>query len=175
MSDVLLLDLIQDLPYSKVIAEYSRLYVDVEKYWDNKKEEMAKYGMGAVYRKDYLGRPLHHPDREYMARAKRYYDAHHARLRREIQDKEGDVLLIDLHSFNDEMADIANEGPYPDICIGFNDDHDELLIELIERFFEAKGLSHARNFPYRGSMSVPSIEGKKVTSIMIEIHKRVYL
>ena len=176
MSDVLLLEIIQNLYYPTVAAEYSRLYVDVEKYWDNEKEEMAKYGMGALYTKDYLGRTLRHSlDPEYMAWAKRYYDAHHKKLRRTIMDQKGDVLLIDLHSFNTAMADVANHGPYPDVCIGFNKDHDELLVELVEGFCEAKGLSHARNFPYKGSMTVPPIKGKKIRSIMIEINKRVYL
>ena len=89
---------------------------------------------------------------------------------------EEDVLLIDLHSFGPDIASVISKGPYPDICIGYNygDENGELISE-IERFCNAHGLTHQRNFPYSGSMTVPNIKGKTVRSIMIEINKRVYL
>ena len=176
MSDVLLLDLIKGLPYEKVVAPYSRLYCDVERYWDDAKESMSKYGMGAVYTKDYLGRTIRKEDEDYKAKVKEYYDKHHSSLFETVKSAKGDVLLIDLHSFGPNIASVIGKGPYPDICIGYNDgEKDQELIREIERFCDSCYLSHQRNFPYSGSMTVPEIKGKRVRSIMIEINKRVYL
>lgn len=176
MSDVLLLDLVKDLPYEKVVAPYSRLYCDVERFWDNIKERMSEYGMGAVYTKDYLGRTLRKEDKLYKAKVKEYYDRHHSSLFEAVKRAEGDVLLIDLHSFGPDIASVISKGPYPDICIGYNEgDDNEELINEIERFCDEYGLTHQRNFPYSGSMTVSNKKGKTVRSIMIEINKRVYL
>jgi len=176
MSDVLLLDLVKGLPYEKVVAQYSRLYCDVERYWDNIKERMSEYGMGAVYTKDYLGRTLRREDKEYKAKVKEYYDRHHSSLFEAVKRAEGDVLLIDLHSFGPDVASVISKGPYPDICIGYNEgDDNEELINEIERFCDEYGLTHQRNFPYSGSMTVPETKRKTIRSIMIEINKRVYL
>ena len=176
MSDVLLLDLVKDLPHEKVVATYSRLYCDVERYWDDTKEKMSEYGMGAFYTKDYLGRTLRRENKEHKAKAKKYYDKHHSSLLEAVKRTKGDVLLIDLHSFGPDIASVIAKGPYPDICIGYNEgDENEELISEIERFCDARGFTHQRNFPYTGSMTVPNIKGKTVRSIMIEINKRVYL
>lgn len=176
MSDVLLLDLIRGLPYPKVVAPYSRLYCDVERYWDERKETMAKFGMGAIYTKNYLGHPLKTVTEAYKRSIKPYYDGHHRLLQTTIEAQKGDVLLIDLHSFGSEMANVIAKGPYPDICIGYNQgEQDEALIRLIEAYCDKKGLTHQRNYPYVGSMTVPPISGKTVRSVMIEINKRVYL
>ena len=176
MSDVLLLDLVKGLPYEKVVAPYSRLYCDVERYWDDNKERMSKYGMGAVYTKDYLGRALRRENKEYKAKVKKYYDRHHSSLLEAVKRMEGDILLIDIHSFGPDIASVIAKGPYPDICIGYNEgnENEELICE-IESFCDAYSLAHQRNFPYSGSMTVPNIKGKTVRSIMIEINKRVYL
>ncbi len=176
MSDVLLLELVKDLPYEKVVVPYSRLYCDVERYWDDDKEAMSKYGMGAVYTKEYLGRTLRKEDKLYKAKVKKYYDRHHSSLLEAVKRTEGDVLLIDLHSFGPDIASVISKGPYPDICIGYNEgDKNEELISEIERFCDANCLTHQRNFPYSGSMTVTELKGKTVRSIMIEINKRVYL
>lgn len=176
MSDVLVLDLVKGLPYGKVVAPYSRLFCDVERYWDDNKERMSKYGMGAVYTKDYLGRTLRKENKLYKAKAKEYYDKHHSSLLEAVKRAEGDVLLIDLHSFGPDIVSVISKGPYPDICIGYNEGNKNgELISEIERFCDARGLTHQRNIPYSGSMTVPNIKGKTVRSIMIEINKRVYL
>ncbi len=176
MSDVLLLDLVKGLPYEKVVAPYSRLYCDVERYWDDDKETMSKYGMGAVYTKDYLERALRKENKKYKVKVKEYYDRHHSSLFEAVKRAKGDVLLIDLHSFGPDIASVIAKGPYPDICIGYNEgDENGELINEIEKFCDAHGLTHQRNFPYSGSMTVPEIKGKIVRTIMIEINKRVYL
>lgn len=105
MSDLLLVDLFADWGEERVIAPYSRLYVDVEKYWDEDREIMSKYGMGAVYEKDVFGRALHRRTAPFMKEAKTYYDSHHEALSRACES-ERDVLLLDMHSFNADMAGI---------------------------------------------------------------------
>ena len=47
MSDVLLLEYFKDWDYEKIIAPYSRLYVDVEKYWD---EDSKKFLCECCYK-----------------------------------------------------------------------------------------------------------------------------
>ena len=74
MSDVWLLEYFKDWNYEKIIAPYSRLYVDVEKYWDEDKELMAKHGMGAIYTKDIYGKDLHIKSNKFISEAKAYYD-----------------------------------------------------------------------------------------------------
>ena len=175
MSDVMLSDLIQDYEFPIVVPKYSCLYVDVDKVWYDSKEKMAKYGLGAIYRKDYLGRTFHNPSHDYLLQAKRCYDAYHENLRKIIEKQDGDVLLINLQSFNDEIANVIGKGPYPDVCIGFKQDYDGFLIELIVGYCDARGLSHARNFPFKGSNNVPKVAGKKITAVTILINKRVYL
>ena len=174
MSDVLLLDLVKDPPYEKVVAPYSRLFCDVERYWNDIEETMSKHGMGAVYTKDYLGRALRRENKEHKAKVKKYYDRHHSSLLEAVKRTEGDVLLIDLHSFGPDIASVISKGPYPDICIGYNEgDENEELISEIERFCDANCLTHQRNFPDTGSMTVPNIQGTTVRSIMIEINNSV--
>ena len=55
MSDLFVDELFSNIPGVEVKAKYSRLYCDVEKYKDNSKEEMARFGQGYIYTKNYLG------------------------------------------------------------------------------------------------------------------------
>ena len=175
MSDVLLLDRVKDYRFKKVIAKYSRLYVDVEKYWDDSKEEMSKYGMGAIYRKDIYGNPIHKCTDTFRKEAKKYYDDHHKLLKDTVESCKKDVLLIDLHSFSDEMANVFSSPPYPDVCIGYDTLEDKQdIVDLLKRYFLSKNLSIRENYPYKGSISINKTN-KKAISIMLEINKRIYL
>lgn len=178
MSDVLLLDLFKNWNYEKIIAPYSRLYVDVEKYWDDKKETMAKYGMGAIYIKDLNGNKLHNKTREFVLKAKKYYDRHHKKLSTAC-DVEQDVLILDIHSFNYEMSRFATNKEYlPDICIGVNNDEskNDKLLNRVKLWCKANGISYRINYPYKGSI-LPNKTSKKnkVYSLMLEINKKWYL
>ena len=176
MSDVLLLDLIRGLPYPKVVAPNSRLYCDVERYWDDKKEAMAKYGMGAIYTKDYLGRPLKTVTEAYKRSVKPYYDGHHRLLQTTIEAQKGDVLIIDLHSFGSEMADVIAKGPYPDICIGYNEDWSKpakRTVELAVNLFEESGYKVGINEPYSNSETPDCPFAYE--SMMLEVNKKAYM
>lgn len=173
MGDVLLLELFKYWDFEQVIAKYSRLYVDVEKYWNLDKEIMSKYGMGAIYTKDLYERKLHKCNDDFIREAKDYYDSYHNNLKEKCKGR--DVLILDIHSFNDEMANVFSEGPYPDICIGYNDnDKDDELISLIHKWCIDNNVSYMDNYPYSGSMSIDN-KDNRIISIMLEINKKFYL
>ncbi len=180
MSDLLLLDLFKDWPYQKIIAPYSRLYVDVEKYWDEEKEIMSKYGMGAIYKKDIYGNPLHKITPEFLLEGKAYYDNHHKKLSEICSSSKKDVLLLDIHSFNKEMASIASkETIFPDICIGVNDDssrNEDLLKRVISTIEDNDMGTYMINKPYSGTI-LPNERRKnqKIYSLMFEFNKGWYL
>lgn len=173
MGDVLLLELFKYWDFEKVIAKYSRIYVDVEKYWNHDEEVMSKYGMGAIYTKDLYGRKLHKCSEDFMKEAKDYYDRYHNNLKEKCKGR--DVLILDIHSFNDEMANVFSEGSYPDICVGYNDgDKDDVLISLIHQWCSDNNISYMDNYPYSGSMSIDN-KDNRIISIMLEINKKYYL
>lgn len=186
MSDLFVDELFSNIPGVEVKAKYSRLYCDVEKYKDNSKEEMARFGQGYIYTKNYLGE-------EYIRHKKinkvdidkdvdSYYDEHHKKLTQETKRiiKSGKkVLILDLHSFNEEQAIAINkEGPFPDICIGINENVDKKILYFIIDEIKKKGYSYQINYPYSGSIipnDLNKTELKKVCSIMIEVNKKLYL
>lgn len=89
-------------------------------------------------------------------------------------------MILDLHSFSDELATlIGNKPHYPDICIGLNDNYiDNVVVTPIKEMIKRRGYSYQINYPYRGSIipnGLSNDELKRVTSIMIEVNKRIYL
>ena len=180
MGDCLLLDLFASWPYPKVVAPYSRLYVDVEKYWDDSIEPMARFGLGAVYANDVFLRPLHKKKPGFMKEAKAYYETYQKNLSSACAAQKGDVLLLDIHSFNAHMAGLLSDcRPLPDICLGQNGDRSacpELLTAVTGRLEALPSVSYAINYPYSGSM-LPSQRkpNQEVYSLMFEFNKRLYL
>lgn len=189
MSDVGVDLLTSDVPGILVKAKYSRLFCDVERFKDDDKEPMAKLGQGYVYSKYYDGKDIFDiASSNFLEKRKelasRYYDDYHRRFNeivREQIEQDKDVLILDIHSYSDLLADsLGKKGPYPDICIGVNDTHiTKPLLDLVISKIKAKGLSYQINYPYSGSI-IPNdvlngqIKGN-VYSIMIEINKRLYL
>lgn len=172
----------------EVKAKYSRMYCDVERYRDDDKEPMAKLGLGYIYtRSIYTGYRYRRHDEYYGydldGDVYKYYNDHHELLTNEtkkILKKGKKVLILDLHSFSDEQARLlGNKGPFPDICIGLNDvKYDKRIIDTIIEWIEYKGYSYKINYPYKGSIiphGLTKEELKNVTSIMIEVNKRLYL
>lgn len=164
--------------------EYSRLFCDVEKFKDDKLEEMSKVGMGVIYEKVSSGDNFIRLDNDYKKLViEKYYDKYHKQL----DDLTTDILknndkcfILDLHSFSDEFVKLVlNLENNPDICIGFNDTFrdDELISETIEHF-KGYGYSVELNYPYSGSL-VPNkyfnIDDDRIKSLMIEVNKRIYL
>lgn len=178
MSDLHLLELFADWPYEKVVAPYSRLYVDVEKYWDEEKEEMASFGMGAVYSKDLFGEKLHQRNPSFLLEAKAYYDEHQEKLSKAC-DLDQDVLILDIHSFNRRMAEVKGSCPFlPDLCIGYNEDDScpEELVKEVAIWAKEREISHRFNYPYAGAMYPNRTNGRnRIYSLMFEFNKRWYL
>lgn len=157
--------------------KYSRMYCDVERYLDDDKEEMSKYGMGVLYTKDSNGRTFVNREKdEYWII--NLYKSHHEQLDNmvaNVLNKKGDCFILDLHSFSDEfVGKMFNKTNNPDICIGINKgNYDKNLLVKTISHFKKYGYSVRINYPYSGS--IVSNRFPEVKSIMIEINKRVYL
>ena len=186
LADLFVDYLFKDIKGIEIKAKYSRMHCDVEKYRDNKKEIMSKYGLGYIYTKNiFNNKPYHRNLIQDKKDIDTYYDNHHRRLTNEtkkILSKGQKVLILDLHSYSDEQALlIGKQGPFPDICIGINDNDnqiDQRLLNLIIKIIKDYGYTYQINYPYRGSVIPNNLtpqERDHVSSIMIEINKRVYL
>ena len=157
---------------------YSRLFCDVERYLDDSKEEMTKYGMGAIYNKDSNGNEFIKLDDNYKQYVvNNYYKKHHQKLDLMVEKllkKYNECFIIDLHSFSDEFVyKMFNKKNNPDICIGINkSNYDVDLLEKTINHFSNCGYSVMINYPYSGS--IISNKYPTVKSIMIEVNKRVY-
>jgi len=184
MSDIGIDLLFKWLPGKELKAKYSRLFCDVERLKDNRKEPMAKYGQGYMYTRFFDGEKLYrvvHNGRDFEPEINAYYDEWHKNLNKAVKeelDKGKKVLIVDIHSYSDELAtSLGRIGPFPDICIGFNKDfEDRKLLDLIVSNITKKGYTYRFNFPYDGSIVPSDYAGNEnVTSIMIEVNKRLYL
>ncbi len=169
--------------YPKLIFKYSRIFCDVEKFKEDKKEEMAKKGMGVIYSRD-CEDEITKPNKKYRRKVlKSYYLKHHNKLDKkvtEILKKQNKCILIDFHSFSDEMVyKLFSITVSPDICIGIDENYtNEQLKRITIEHFESFGFQVEINTPYKGTMIPNKYLNKKVknlSSIMIEMNKRVYL
>lgn len=146
---------------SKVIFNYSRFYVDVERLINDPLESI---GQGRIYEKfDEVRRGTIPVEERGMMIG--LYEKHINNLSKEITD---DTLVIDCHSFPSDLADV-------DVCIGYNEDWSKPSDEFIE-----KAKSIFENYSYRVwinnlySNSITPCKGK-YKSMMIEVNKRCYL
>lgn len=169
----------------RVMPKYSRVFCDVEKFDNDNIETMARYGMGFIYSKTHYGKIFLNANSEYKDEIRgTYYKPYHERFNANCDAAisslgEGEKLIIvDCHSFSDELVLTTDRRDFPDICIGFNDVcSDEHLVNFTKKHFEDAGYSTSLNHPYSGSM-IPSNHldcHEKILSIMIEIHKRTYM
>lgn len=145
------------------IFRYSRFCVDVERLIN---DPLETEGQGIVYTRFHdIYRHLNDGEfRILMSLYKQYVE--------ELSDDiEEHSLVIDCHSFPDDIADDLS-----DICIGYNEDFskpDNATINTIVDTFDAYGFTTKQNYPY--SNSITPNKSTHYTSIMIEINKRVYL
>ena len=177
ISDYLVDRFVPDNFNNIVKFKYSRMFCDVERYLDDSKEEMSKYGMGVLYTKDSNGKVFVNRDKdeEWIINI---YKSHHKELDNMVADvleKKGKCFIIDLHSFSDEFVDkMFNKKNNPDICLVINkSNYDKELVLKTISHFKKYGYSVRINYPYSGS--IISNRFPDVNSMMIEINKRVYL
>ncbi len=169
---------------SKIVAPFSRIFCDVERFADDDLEIMSKKGMGVLYEKldsDELLRKVTPELREKILNE--YYWKHHDSLTTVVEKqlkRNEECLIIDCHSFPSTpliKAINQNSNP-PDFNIGTDSFHTPMkYIEASKIYFENLGYSLGVDWPYSGSI-VPMKyyqKEKRVSSIMLEINRKLYL
>ena len=178
-------ELVKNIDSHKIIAKYSRLYCDVERFRSDEDEPMAKLGMGATYIHLSDGtqyRKIGSSRREEILG--KSYDLHHKQLNalsRKIVDQYGLCVIIDIHSYSDELVRrlFGWTDNLPDICLGY----DEKWVSKdnaskLKTYIKKMGYSCELNYPYSGAlvpMEFYHDENPKIRSVMLEINRRVYL
>lgn len=167
-----------------VVAPFSRIFCDVERFANNSHEPMAKFGMGALYEKTDNGKALRKVSQELRDNIiEKYYLKHHEKLNSVIKEqlaKHKSVTIIDCHSFSNTPfeRDINKSPNRPDVNIGTDPFHTpKELVDFTVEFFTSKGYTIGIDWPYSRTM-VPSMYYKKnrnVYSIMIEVNRKLYL
>ncbi|CAL2102744.1 putative N-formylglutamate deformylase [Tenacibaculum sp. 190130A14a] len=177
-------ELFESKNWESVKADFSRIFCDTERFSDNSKEVMFKYGMGVLYEKSDDGRPIRNVTEELRENIlTSYYWKHHSDLNKAVlrELKEfGQSLIIDCHSFPDtplkrDLNKILNR---PDFNIGTDSFHTpKKLIDASIDFFKSKGFSLGVDEPYSGSIVPMNFyqKDKRVSSIMLEINRKLYL
>jgi N-formylglutamate amidohydrolase len=177
-----------DLFYSAddimVLAGFSRIFCDVERFTDDSFEIMAQYGMGVLYEKNDNGEIIRKITPEFKnSILNDYYWKHHQNFSTAIYNQLnqfGKAVIIDCHSFpnNPLKRDLDKTPERPDFNIGTDAFHTpKHLIEVSKVFFENAGYSLGIDWPYRGSI-VPLEhynKNKNVQTIMLEINRTLYL
>jgi len=161
-----------------VVFPFSRLVVDVERFFDDRKEPMARKGMGWSYLRTSQGTPLTKaldPETQrYLATV--YWD-HHKRLTELVSSG---TVVLDCHSFPSKPlpCDLDQTSARPDICIGTDPVHTpQGLREITVDFFQKKGLVVDVDKPYSGTLVPFSVYRKDPTvkSIMVEVNRSLYV
>lgn len=168
----------------KLVAPFSRIFCDVERFDDDAKEVMAQYGMGVLYTHTDSGECMRvvSPElRESMI--ENYYRPHHLQLETAVNnqlEKYGSTLILDGHSFPSTpfKRELIKDGIRPDFCIGTDPFHTpEELIQISIDFFKKQSFSVLLNNPFAGCM-VPAAHYQKqpgVFAIMLEINRSLYM
>lgn len=167
-----------------IIAEFSRIFCDPERFTDDSQEIMAQFGMGVLYEKNDDGEPIRSVTQELREKVLReYYWKHHETFSKAVNNQLnlfGKALIIDCHSYPSSplKRDLDKTPTRPDFNIGTDSYHtSSKLIDLSVAFFEKAGFSLGIDWPYKGSI-VPLEyyqKNKNVQSIMLEINRALYL
>lgn len=177
-----------DLFYSDddemIVADFSRIFCDPERFADDSQEVMAKYGMGVLYEKSDAGEIMRQVSAGLRERIlTEYYWTHHKRLSEAVNnqlEQFGTALILDCHSFPGTPLnrDLDKSPSRPDFNLGTDSFHTpKHLIEASIAFFEKAGYTLGIDWPYQGSL-VPLEHYNKnsnVHSIMLEVNRTLYL
>ena len=158
----------------------SRLLCDVERF-PGPEEPMERLGMGFCYERAFDGTRIKAVTEDLKQKTLAYYRGHHERLDR-ICAAHPRILLLDMHSFSDEIVprDQLRAGrDTPDVCIGVDEKYTPPeLVSLAESVLRKAGFSTARNYPYSGSLVPNAVlsgrSGCGCVSVMLEWNKRAY-
>ena len=167
-----------------IIAPFSRIFCDVERFENDEDEVMSKVGMGAVYERFDNGDLLRNVTTDLRAKIiKDYYWNHHNAFSDKVKeqlDKSNSCLIIDCHSYPSTPVsrDLDQTTSRPDFNIGIDHYHTpKKLIDVSIAYFEQKGYSLGVDWPYSGTI-VPMEYYQKnntVHSIMLEVNRKLYL
>ncbi|MBN2352555.1 MAG: N-formylglutamate amidohydrolase [Spirochaetales bacterium] len=168
-----------------VVFPVCRLVTDPERFPEDSDEPMARHGQGVVYVKTQDGRALRANllpgERRLLLDA--WYHPHHRRLFELVQknlESAGGCLIVDCHSFPSHPFPFEEptDRPRPDVCIGADSYHTPASIkETLIDFFRSQGYLVDVNHPFAGAL-VPLAyyrEEPRVTSVMIELNRRLYM
>lgn len=177
-----------DLFYSNedemIVAEFSRIFCDPERFTDDSQEVMAKYGMGVLYEKNDNGEEIRRVTPELREKVlTSYYWKHHNKFNAAVNNQlknYGKVTIIDCHSYPSKplKRDLDKNPIRPDFNIGTDSFHTtQELIDISVSFFKQAGYTLGIDWPYKGSI-VPLEhyqKNKNVSTIMLEINRALYL
>jgi len=167
-----------------IIASFSRIFCDPERFTDDSHEEMAKFGMGVLYETLDSGELM----RKVTPQIRRYaldnwYYRHHNRLTRAVLEElklSRTAIVVDCHSFPSTPLKraLSQDESTPDYNIGTDTFHTpQKLIDFSKNYFETLGYSLGIDTPYSGAL-VPMEyyhKNKDVQAIMLEVNRRLYL
>ena len=158
--------------YEITQTHYTKIIRTLTRYCDQTENTMLT---GTVYFYDETMETLKEMDLE------DFYDDHHKKFTmmvKEELEEQGTALIVDCHSFSNEVLPHEESDVRPDICIGTDDYHTpNTLSELVRTTFESAGLNVAVNEPFAGTMVPLDFldKNKNVRSIMIEVNHKLYL
>ena len=167
-----------------IVAPFSRLFCDVERFENDIDEIMSKVGMGVLYERfddDQLLRTVTPAIREEVIQ--NFYRPHHKALTLAVQtqiDLDGGCLIVDCHSFPSTPLLKGNNqsANRPDFNIGTDAFHTpQKYIDCALAYFKNEGYTLGVDWPYSGTM-VPMAfykKDKRVQSIMLEVNRKLYL
>ena len=167
----------------RLIFPFSRLICDVERFRNEKDEEMTKQGMWICYTRTSDGKPLKEISNCHKQDILHLYDNHHAFLEKWVEktaEEIGNCLIIDAHSFSSVPLpyELHSQEFRPNICIGTDLFHTpDYLIDYFYNAFNQAGYSVGINTPFQGTI-VPLRyyhQNKRVMSIMIELNRSLYM
>ena len=177
-------DLFEDPECISVVADFSRIFCDPERFVNDEQEPMAKLGMGVLYTQTESGKVMRTISEESRTRIlNEFYFKHHQKLNEVVKEQleeSGTALILDCHSFpNTPVRRNSDQSvPRPDFNIGTDAFHTRKdLVEATMNFFAERNLTCFLNAPFSGSM-VPIDyyqKNRNVQSIMLEINRRLYL
>lgn len=165
---------------SAVIAEVSRLVVDVERF-PGDEEEMNAVGMGVLYTHGAWReriRDVPADDRSALLEHFAAYSTAVERLVDRALEQHGRAVIIDVHSYPTHAMpfELHGDGPRPELCIGFDRRHaSEPLIGAVRSVFER--FSHVENSPFIGAYVPLRHYGRdpRVEAVMLEIRRDQYM
>jgi N-formylglutamate amidohydrolase len=163
---------------TRLIADKSRLHIDMERFNDSREYDNNNAGRGIIYTKTLDGFRLKTVENYDISE----YIDYHKKLESFVEQYHGIYpvsVIVDCHSFQEgigyRIAGIAE----PDICIGFTDYNapDQYLILKIYKYLSSKGYKVSFNYPYSGSICPDryATHRDKVQSIMIEVNRKLYM